>query len=32
MLTSVRKIENARENDEQLKLELGELSQKLAAV
>jgi chromosomal replication initiator protein len=32
VLTSVRKIENAKENDAQLKLELGELSQKLATI
>lgn len=31
VLTSVRKIEHLRGSDEQLKLELGELSQKLAA-
>ncbi|MGV3623256.1 MAG: chromosomal replication initiator protein DnaA [Archangium sp.] len=32
VLTSVRKIENLKENDSQLKLELGELSEKLATV
>ncbi|MFT3713429.1 MAG: chromosomal replication initiator protein DnaA [Archangium sp.] len=31
VLTSVRKIETLKESDEQLKLELGELSQKLAS-
>lgn len=31
VLTSVRKIEHLRETDEQLKLELGELTQKLGA-
>jgi chromosomal replication initiator protein len=32
VITSVEKIESAKENDEQLRLELGELSNKLAAV
>jgi chromosomal replication initiator protein len=32
VITSVEKIETAKDNDEQLRLELGELSQKLAAV
>ncbi|MBL8913336.1 MAG: chromosomal replication initiator protein DnaA [Archangium sp.] len=32
VLTSVRKIESLKDSDEQLKLELGELSQKLATV
>jgi chromosomal replication initiator protein len=32
VLTSVRKIEQARESSEQLRLELGELNQKLAAM
>lgn len=32
VLTSVRKIENLKENDSQLKLELGELAEKLATV
>ena len=32
VLTSVRKIENAKANDEQLRLELGELNHKLATV
>jgi chromosomal replication initiator protein len=31
VLTSVRKIENLKDTDEQLKLELGELNQKLAS-
>jgi chromosomal replication initiator protein len=32
VITSVEKIETAKENDEQLRLELGELSNKLASV
>ncbi|MFZ5446276.1 MAG: chromosomal replication initiator protein DnaA [Myxococcota bacterium] len=32
VLTSVRKIESLKDSDDQLKLELGELSQKLASV
>ncbi len=31
VLVSVRKIENSKDTDEQLKLELGELSEKLAS-